>query len=293
MVGGLILKRANSPPRITARRGGGVTKKKARSLLMDAAGVVFLVPSIGTPPRPRKKRMLRNIFLIARPPLLSEVRGGGFAILKFSPCRSHHPNEAHLHKLGLRKSLRCASSAAETAICGGGVVYFEKSEFPSSHHREEGRRRHQEKGAKPPYGRRRGGVPCPIDRNTTPSSRKADAAQYFLDRSEFAILKFSPCAATPPHEAHLSKLGLQKSLEARRARPRQRYVVGGSTLKRANSPPRITARRGGGVTINLARSLPMYAAGVVFLVPSIGTPPRPREKRMLRNIFLIARNSPF
>src|SRR5262245_59078310 len=65
--------------------------------------------------------------------------------------------------------------------------HFEKSEFPSSHHREEGRRRHQGNGAKPPYGRRRGGVPCPIDRNTTPSSRKADAAQYFLDRS-----------ATPP-----------------------------------------------------------------------------------------------
>src|SRR5215472_11268720 len=58
---GLILKRANSPPRITARRGGGVTKKMARSLLMDAAGVVFLVPSIGTPPRPREKRMLRDI----------------------------------------------------------------------------------------------------------------------------------------------------------------------------------------------------------------------------------------
>src|SRR5262249_16800328 len=37
------------------------------------------------------------------------------------------------------------------------------------------------------YGRRRGGVPCPNDRNTTPSSRKTDAAQYFLDRS-----------ATPP-----------------------------------------------------------------------------------------------
>jgi len=48
-----------SPPRITARRGGGVTKKKARSLLMDVAGVVFLVPAIGTPPSPRKKRMLR------------------------------------------------------------------------------------------------------------------------------------------------------------------------------------------------------------------------------------------
>jgi len=65
--------------------------------------------------------------------------------------------------------------------------HFQKSEFPSSHHREEGWRRHQENGAKPPYRRRRGGVPCPVDRNTTPSLRKADAARYFLDRS-----------ATPP-----------------------------------------------------------------------------------------------
>src|SRR5262245_2910061 len=52
---------------------------------MDAAGVVFLVPSIGTPPRPREKRMLRNIFLIARPPLLAVMQGGEFAILKNSP----------------------------------------------------------------------------------------------------------------------------------------------------------------------------------------------------------------
>src|SRR5215510_7194504 len=87
--------------------------------------------------------------------------------------------EAHLSKLGLRKSLRGASSAAETAICGWGS-HFENSEFPSSHRREEGWRRHQEKGAKPPYGRRRGGVPCPSDRNTTQSSQKADAAHIFL-----------------------------------------------------------------------------------------------------------------
>src|SRR5262245_24329543 len=68
----------------------------------------------------------------------------------------------------------------------GGLI-LKRANFPSSHHREEGWRRHQENGAKPSYGRRRGGVPCPIDRNTTPSSRKTDAAQYFLDRS-----------ATPP-----------------------------------------------------------------------------------------------
>src|SRR5262245_1584768 len=51
-------------------------QKMARSLLMDAAGVVFLVPSIGTPPHPREKRVLRSIFLIARPPLLAVMRGG-------------------------------------------------------------------------------------------------------------------------------------------------------------------------------------------------------------------------
>jgi hypothetical protein len=66
-------------------RGGGVTKKMARSLLIDAAGVVFLVRSIGTPPCPRKKRMLRSIFLIARPPLLAVMRGGEFALLKMAP----------------------------------------------------------------------------------------------------------------------------------------------------------------------------------------------------------------
>ena len=82
---GVILKKANSPPRITARRGGGVTKKMARSLLIDAAGVVFLVRSIGTPPCPRNKRMLRSIFLIARPPLLAVMRGGEFALLKMVP----------------------------------------------------------------------------------------------------------------------------------------------------------------------------------------------------------------
>src|SRR5262245_56065671 len=64
-------------------RGGGVTKKMVRSLLIDAAVVVFLVPSIVTPPRPCEKRMLRDIFLIARPPLLAVMRGGEFAFLKW------------------------------------------------------------------------------------------------------------------------------------------------------------------------------------------------------------------
>jgi hypothetical protein len=60
-------KQPQMSPRITARRGGGVTKKMARSLLIDAAGEVFLVPSIGTPPRPRESG-----------------RGGEFAFLKMA-----------------------------------------------------------------------------------------------------------------------------------------------------------------------------------------------------------------
>jgi len=55
-------------------------QENGRSLLIDAAGVVFLVPSIGTPPRRREKRMLRDIFLIARQPLLAVMRGGEFVI---------------------------------------------------------------------------------------------------------------------------------------------------------------------------------------------------------------------
>jgi len=75
---GVILKKANSPPRITARRGGGVTKKMVRSLLIDAAGVVFLVRS-------------SSIFLIARPPLLAVMRGAEFALLKMAPNLDSRP----------------------------------------------------------------------------------------------------------------------------------------------------------------------------------------------------------
>ena len=65
-----------SPPCITARRGGCVIKKISRSHRIDAAGVVFLVFSIGKPPRPRDQRMLRSILLVARPPLLALMQGG-------------------------------------------------------------------------------------------------------------------------------------------------------------------------------------------------------------------------
>src|SRR6266566_9074542 len=59
-----------SPPCGDARRGGCVINKMLRSHRSDAAGVGFLLFSIGKPPRPRDQRRLRDIFLIARPPLL-------------------------------------------------------------------------------------------------------------------------------------------------------------------------------------------------------------------------------
>jgi len=73
--------------------------------------------------------------------------------------------------------------------------------FPSSHHREEGWRRHQENGAQPPYRRRRGGVPCPFERDTTPAERKGMLPDIFLIArppllavmrgGEFAFLKMA------------------------------------------------------------------------------------------------------
>src|SRR5207248_7047824 len=47
-----VLLKSHSPPRITARRGGCVTKKMLRGILIDAAGLVFLIRTIGKPPRP-------------------------------------------------------------------------------------------------------------------------------------------------------------------------------------------------------------------------------------------------
>jgi hypothetical protein len=54
----------------------------------DAAGVVFLLDSIGKPPRPRDQRMLRDIFLVARPPLLAVMQGGELRLIPiFSQLR--------------------------------------------------------------------------------------------------------------------------------------------------------------------------------------------------------------
>ena len=59
-------------PLLASPQGGvaASSRKCCEATEADAAGVVFLLFSIGKPPRPRDQRRLRDIFLIARPPLL-------------------------------------------------------------------------------------------------------------------------------------------------------------------------------------------------------------------------------
>src|SRR5438094_7333915 len=65
-------------PLLASPQGGvaASSKKFREATEADAAGVVFLFVSIGKPPRPRDQRMLRDILLIARPPLLAVMQGG-------------------------------------------------------------------------------------------------------------------------------------------------------------------------------------------------------------------------
>src|SRR5215467_161295 len=72
-----VTKAEESPPCMTARRGGCVIKNYREATKADADGVVFL-SWLGKPPRPRFQRMLRGIFLIARPPLLAVMQGGDY-----------------------------------------------------------------------------------------------------------------------------------------------------------------------------------------------------------------------
>src|SRR5947208_12257730 len=65
------------PPPAPPQGGVAASSKKFREATdADAAGVVFLFVSIEKPPRPRDQRMLRDILLIARPPLLAVMQGG-------------------------------------------------------------------------------------------------------------------------------------------------------------------------------------------------------------------------
>src|ERR1043166_4450388 len=60
-------------PSLHHRKEGWVRHQEKRrpATETDATGVVFLLCPIGKPPRPREMRRLRDIFLIARPPLLA------------------------------------------------------------------------------------------------------------------------------------------------------------------------------------------------------------------------------
>ena len=67
----------DSPPCITARRGGCVINKNIAKLPKQTQpGWFSSLFSIGKPPRPRGQRRLRIYFLIARPPLLAVMQGG-------------------------------------------------------------------------------------------------------------------------------------------------------------------------------------------------------------------------
>jgi len=80
--GGVVLKK--TIPLLASPRGGVAARssKCREATLARADGVVFRIDSLGKPPRPREKRMLRGFFLIARPPLLAVMQGGEYALPK-------------------------------------------------------------------------------------------------------------------------------------------------------------------------------------------------------------------
>src|ERR1700752_4948003 len=71
--------RGHSPLLASPQGGGAASSKKFRAATeSDAAGVVFLWLLCRKPPRLRVQPMLRNIFLIAQPPLLAVMQGGEY-----------------------------------------------------------------------------------------------------------------------------------------------------------------------------------------------------------------------
>src|SRR5262247_3310152 len=76
---------ANSPPRITARRGGRALKKILRSIrFLRGRGGVPIDGTRNTTPAASIRR-LRTIFLATPPPLLAVMRGGEFALFNMRP----------------------------------------------------------------------------------------------------------------------------------------------------------------------------------------------------------------
>src|SRR5262250_3927284 len=82
---GAIFNKANSPPRIIARRGGRAIKKILRSIrFLRGQGGVPIERTRNTTPAAAIMR-LRTIFLVTPPPLLAVMRGGEFAFFKMTP----------------------------------------------------------------------------------------------------------------------------------------------------------------------------------------------------------------
>jgi hypothetical protein len=83
-------------PLLASPQGGvaASSKKFREATEADAAGVVFLLHPVGKPARPRDQRMLRDIFLIARPPLLAVMQGGEYAAPKRSDIFLHSSYDA-------------------------------------------------------------------------------------------------------------------------------------------------------------------------------------------------------
>jgi len=82
---GTIFQMANSPPRITARRGGRAIKKISRSIRFSRGrGGVPIDGTRNTTPAASIRRF-RLIFLVTPPTLLAVMRGGEFALFQMRP----------------------------------------------------------------------------------------------------------------------------------------------------------------------------------------------------------------
>jgi hypothetical protein len=108
--------RRYSPPCITARRGGCVIKEILRShRSRRSRGGFPFVP----------KRRLRDILLIARPPLLAVMQGGDCATPKhlhiFFTAPIDRPYRKHANALKRRLPVCIPRSQHEYSACGDGI----------------------------------------------------------------------------------------------------------------------------------------------------------------------------
>src|SRR5215471_10114643 len=94
----------------------------AKPPLLAQTGWFSLRVSIGKPPRPRGQRRLRDILLIARPPLLAVMQGGEFCRISLPDSNSFPPSiTAYSLKLGPAGHARKRHHIAD--ICHPGDVH--------------------------------------------------------------------------------------------------------------------------------------------------------------------------